>query len=74
MSDGVCPEVRLRIAVRTDNRNDAVLLNHEVQCLYINGAAGNAGIEARVSRVLAVNNILIPRNDVEACVRMEEVS
>ena len=74
MSDGVCPEVRLRIAVRTDNRNDAVLLNHEVQCLYINGAAGNAGIEARVSRVLAVNNILIPKNDVEACVRMEEVS
>ena len=74
MSDGICPEVRLRVAVRTDNREDAVLLNHETQCLYINGAAGSSGISARVSRVLAVNNIIIPRNDIDVHVEMEEIN
>ena len=39
-------------------------LNQEVQCLYINGPAGGAGITAQVQKVLSVENILIPRENV----------
>ena len=74
MSDGRCPEVRLRAAVRTATRDEALLLNHETQCLYINGAAGGAGITASVSRVISVNNIMIPRDSVDCRVRFEEVN
>lgn len=73
MSDGNCPEVRLRIAVRTDNEEDAILLIREVQCLYINGAAGSAGITSNVQRVVGVENIIIPRADVEYGVKMEVI-
>lgn len=73
ISDGICPEVRLRTAVRTKTKEEAVLLNHETQCLYINGAAGSAGITSSVKRQVSVNNILIPRKDVEYYVSYEEV-
>ena len=73
LSDGNCPEVRLRAAVRTKTREEAVMLNHEVQCLYINGAAGSAGITASVSRMISVNSIIIPRRDVDYKVICREV-
>lgn len=73
MSDGICPEVRLRIAVRTKTREEAVLLNRETQCLYINGAAGGAGITSSIQQVVSVDNILVPRSDVPYYVKMEEV-
>lgn len=62
--DGNFPEVRLRVAVRTKSKEEAVALNQEVQCLYINGPAGGAGITAQVQKVLSVENILIPRENV----------
>ena len=64
LSQGACPEVRLRVAVRARTRTEAELLVHEVQCLYINGAAGSAGIDARVFQQLSLENILVPRCDV----------
>lgn len=73
LSDGICPEVRLRIAVRTKTEEEAIELNHEIQCLYINGAAGSAGISANVQKVISVANIIIPREDIPYYVTLEEV-
>lgn len=66
-------EVRLRIAVRTRTQEEAVLLNNEVKCLYINGAAGSAGIEAKTYRQLSLENILVPRSEVPYSVEIIEV-
>lgn len=74
MSDGKCPEVRLRVSVRTKTEEEAIALNHETQCLYINGAAGGAGISATVRRVISVESVIIPRDGNEYHVGMEEVT
>lgn len=58
------PEVRLRVAVRAKTEEEATRLIREVQCLYVNGAAGSSGITARVSSVLSIENVLIPRAQV----------
>lgn len=66
-------EVRLRVAARTRSREDAVKVVREVECLYINGPAGGAGISSRVDAVLSVDNILIPAADLTPVVTCVEV-
>lgn len=66
-------EIRLRIAVRTKTEREAVLLIRELQCMYINGPAGSAGIESFVEPVLAVENILIPKTDAPYTISWEEI-
>jgi hypothetical protein len=56
-------EIRLRIAARTRTREEAVKVVREVQCLYINGPAGGAGITSKVESAVSVENILVPRAD-----------
>jgi len=70
---GSFSEIRLRIAVRTKTRSDASRLIREVQCMYINGPAGSAGIECTVKPVLAVENILVPKTDVNYHICWEEI-
>lgn len=66
MRAGAYPEVRLRIAVRTATESDARRLIREVQCLYINGPAGSAGISASFAPCIALAPILVPRKDIGA--------
>lgn len=61
---GDVSEVRLRVAVRTKTEEEATRLIREVQCLYINGAAGSSGITTNVSSILSIENFLIPRTQV----------
>ena len=66
-------EIRLRIAARTRNREDALAVTREVECLYINGPAGGGGIRSGVEQSISVDNILIPRQDIVPAVAYFEV-
>ncbi|WP_326907847.1 acyclic terpene utilization AtuA family protein [Sedimentibacter sp. MB31-C6] len=66
-------EVRLRVAARTKNKNDAVQIGNEVETLYTNGPAGGGGATKTVNEIVSVASILVNRNDVEAKVIYKEV-
>ena len=60
-SRGEPPEVRIRIAGRTQSQAEAVRLGNEVETLYTNGPAGGGGASKTVRRAIAVVSVLIPR-------------
>lgn len=66
-------EVRLRVAGRTRDRKNAVLLANEVEALYTNGPAGGGGAVKRVSEVVSVCSIFVPRDAVEPKITFREV-
>ncbi|MGM9426219.1 acyclic terpene utilization AtuA family protein [Hydrogenophaga sp. MI9] len=57
-------EVRVRLAVRCDNRAQAERVGHEVEALYLNGPAAGGGVTQSVREVVAVASMLIPREAV----------
>ena len=65
--------MRLHAAGRTKDRKNAVLLANEVEALYTNGPAGGGGAVKRVSEIVAVCSIFVPRDAVEAKVTLREV-
>ena len=73
ISSGTPCEVRLRAAGRTKDRKNAVLLANEVEALYTNGPAGGGGAVKRVSEVVSVCSIFVPRDDVTQKIRYFEV-
>lgn len=70
---GDISEVRLRISGRAKERKDAEHLANEVEALYTNGPAGGGGAVKRVSEIVSVCSIFIPREDVKQTVRYLEV-
>lgn len=68
-----CGEIRLRIAARAKTRAEATKVVREVECLYINGPAGSAGISSQVDDVVSIENILVPRDAVHSTVSYFEV-
>ena len=66
-------EIRLRVSARTKTFEDAQAVAREVQCMYINGPAGSSGIDYDIRKVLSVDNILVPREDVSWTVSYCEV-
>jgi hypothetical protein len=67
-------EVRLRIAMRTNDRKAAEAVGFETRALHVNGpASGGGGSDPVVREVLAVQSVLIPRELVDAQVRVEKV-
>lgn len=52
---------------------NAVLLANEVEALYTNGPAGGGGAVKRVSEIVSVCSIFVPRDAVEAKVTFREV-
>lgn len=66
-------EIRLRISGRTKERKDAVLIGNEVETLYTNGPAGGGGASKKVSEIISICSIFIPRDDIEVRVIYEEV-
>ena len=57
-------EVRVRVAARALSRSDAVRVGNEVETLYTNGPAGGGGATKSVRDVIAVQSILLPRENV----------
>ena len=55
-------EVRLRLAARTDNLEDAILVGNEVEALYLNGPAGGGGARSWAKQIIGVVSVLIPEN------------
>ena len=65
-------EVRLRVAGRTQDRKAADAVGFEVAALYTNGPAGGAGDWAHVREILAVQSVLLPREQVQPRVEVVE--
>jgi hypothetical protein len=57
-------DIRLRIAVRASSEEQAKLLIREMQCLYINGPAGAAGIRTHIEPSISLASILVPCADI----------
>lgn len=54
-------EVRLRVAVRTPTRREALRVANEVEALYTNGPAAGGGATKSVREVVAAAAVLVPR-------------
>jgi len=66
-------EVRLRVSARTKDRAVATKIGEEVETLYTNGPAGGGGATKKVSEIISVASILIPKKDVPVDVSILEV-
>ncbi len=64
------PETRLRVALQSMDRDQAVDLVREVEALYTNGPAGGGGVEVSVRETVNIVSTLIPRELVEAKVEV----
>ena len=65
-------EVRMRLAMRTNDKTAAEQVGFEVRALHVNGPGGGGGGSDPVAReVLAVQSVLLPRELVDAQVRVE---
>ena len=53
-------ETRLRVAVRTADRQSAVQVGNEVEALYLNGPAGGGGARKYVKSLVGVLSVMIP--------------
>ena len=58
-------EVRVRVAGRTATAEEALRIGNEVETLYTNGPAGGGGVTKSTREVLAVQSVLLPRDDVK---------
>lgn len=65
-------EVILRVAARSDNKDDIRKLCNEVEALYTNGPAGGGGVRKYIEESIAVTSSYIPRNIVTCETRILE--
>jgi hypothetical protein len=65
-------EVRLRLALRCSSQDEAQLIGHEVEALYLNGPAAGGGVMQSVREVIAAASVLVPRSAVQARVDLLE--
>lgn len=66
-------EVRVRVAARCKDKSTAAIIGGEVETLYTNGPAGGGGATKKVSEIISVASILVPKKDINIEVRMLEV-
>ncbi|NIF66932.1 DUF1446 domain-containing protein, partial [Burkholderia sp. Cy-647] len=66
-------ELRLRVAGRCATAAEAARIGNEVETLYTNGPAGGGGATKAVREVLAVQSVLLPREQVRPVFTMLEV-
>jgi hypothetical protein len=67
------PEVRARVAVRTETLEDAARIGNEVEALYTNGPAGGGGVTKSVREVVGVVSTFLPRHLASPTVHYLEV-
>lgn len=63
-------DIRLRAALRTDSRDLAEALLHEVEALWIAGPAGGGGYRGRITPAVETRSVLIDRTSVTPSLRM----
>ena len=75
LAQSVCepPEVRLRVAGRTDSMKEAIRIGNEVETLYTNGPAGGGGAWKQAREIVAVVSTLVPQSLVRASVNYRPV-
>lgn len=66
-------EVRLRVAARVRTQRLAEAVASEVEALYTNGPAGGGGVTQLTREVIAIQSVLIPREQVRTLVTTLEV-
>ena len=66
-------EVRLRVAARTNTREEAGVIGNEVEALYTNGPAGGGGARKGIKEIMAVVSTFIPRDALQTEITMKEV-
>lgn len=66
-------EVRVRVSARSKDKATAKIIGEEVETLYTNGPAGGGGATKKVSEIISVASILIPKKDVTVNVELWEV-
>jgi hypothetical protein len=66
-------EVRLRIAARTLNKEDAKIIGNEVEALYTNGPAGGGGVAKNIKEIVSIASVFVPEEDINIEVVYEEV-
>ncbi len=64
ISDGSSPEIRLHVAVRTDDRENAVKVSNEGDSIYTNGPTGGGGATMKISEIISVFSFFVPRDAV----------
>ncbi|NPV24557.1 acyclic terpene utilization AtuA family protein [Bradyrhizobium aeschynomenes] len=64
------PEVRVRVAGRTETMAEAVRIGNEVETLYTNGPAGGGGAWKSAREVIAVASCLVAEDAAQPCVGM----
>lgn len=67
------PEIRLRVCGRTKDRENAELIANEVEALYTNGPAGGAGAVCKVTNVVSICSVFVPKDIADICVTYGEV-
>ena len=66
-------EVRLRVAGRTHNEEEARKIGNEVEALYTNGPSAGGGASKSVKEIIAIASIFVPRNHIKIENVYEEV-
>ncbi|MDR5740537.1 MULTISPECIES: acyclic terpene utilization AtuA family protein [unclassified Caballeronia] len=67
-------EVRVRVAGRVSNAEEAARIGNEVETLYTNGPSGGGGVTKATREVLAVQSVLLPGEHVKPVFEIVEVS
>lgn len=73
LSDGRWGEIRLHVAVRTDDRENAVKVSNEGDSIYTNGPTGGGGATMRISEIISVFSFFVPRSAVQPHVSYTEI-
>ncbi|MBW8242691.1 DUF1446 domain-containing protein [Muricauda oceani] len=58
-------EIRLRVAAKTKDREEALELVNEVETLYTNGPAAGGGVSKSITEIIAIQSILIDKDQVK---------
>lgn len=67
-------EVRVRVAGRAASAREAARIGNEVETLYTNGPAGGGGVTKTTREVLAVQSVLLPREQVNPVFQFVEAN
>lgn len=66
-------DIRLRITARTKSRTSALRVVNEVETMYTNGPSGGGGATRKITDVISLASIFIPRENIKTRVILKEV-
>ena len=63
----------MRYAIRTADMENARLVGNEMEALYTNGPAGGGGLNKRITEIISICSIFVPRDLIRPQVIVKEV-